>query len=168
MIHIPIDIHCPSCSKLASFEEPFEFLSADQASKDKSAHRWGGWAVIERFPSQITWKPPAGSDQFLRGGGEASNGGYPLLTNGLVQCTHCHINKKHRLNWPMDAYWQWEVRGELLWAWDRRHAHSILEYIRKTTRPTRSSPGLKYIPSNFLTAKVRDIVVRKIEAKINA
>ena len=166
----PIDIKCPDCGGLAKFEEPFEFLPHGEVRSDetKPMHQWGGWTVLERFPSQFNWKAPSSSGQYLRGGGTAFNGGYPLLTNGLVQCPHCHVNSQHRLNWPSEAYWQWEIRGQVLWAWNRRHALIILDFVKDINRPSRRSPSLKYIPSHFLAAKVRDLVVRKIEQSFNA
>ena len=155
---------------MAYFEEPFEFLSKNKVSPNEArpTHQWGSWTVVERFPSQVSWKAPTGSSQYLRSGGDPDKEGYPLHTNGLVQCTHCHSNKKHKLNWPNDAYWQWEIRGKLLWAWHSRHAHNILEFVRKTDRPSRYNPDLTYVPSHFLSAKIRDLVVKKIEDKIGA
>lgn len=170
MKYDPIDIKCSDCGGLAKFEEPFEFLSKNevQATETRPTHRWGSWTVLERFPSQITWKAPPGSSQYLRGGGDTGKGGYPLLTNGLVQCSNCHSNRKHKLDWPSDAYWQWEIRGELLWAWDKEHAQIILHFVKETARPSRHSYSLKYIPSHFLSAKVRDLVVQKMERNISA
>ncbi len=90
------------------------------------------------------------------------------MTNGLFQCPHCHANKKHKLHWPHDAYWQWDIRGEFLWAWNRDHAEAIMAYVSGTERPSRYSYHLRYIPSHFLSAKVRDLVVRKMEQSLNA
>ena len=165
----PIDIKCPDCGELARFEEPFEFLINKNVDADETrpCYQWGGWVVVERFPSQISWQAPSGSSQFLRGGGDDEDGGYPLLTNGLVQCQNCYANSKHTLHWPIDAYWQWEIRGELLWAWDKAHAQMILDHVRKKTRPSRSSNYLRYIPSHFLSSKVRELVVRKLERGVN-
>lgn len=170
MKYEPIDIKCPDCGELAKFEEPFEFLSKSGVRPDetKLTHQWGGWTVLERFPSQINWKAPSGSSQYLRGGGDSGKGGYPLLMNGLVQCSHCHSNRKHKLDWPNDAYWQWEIRGELLWAWDKKHAQIILNFVKETARSSRCSYSLKYIPSHFLSAKVRNLVVQKMERSVNA
>lgn len=169
MKYEPIDIKCPECGCLAKFEEPFEFLSKNEMSTQEArpTHQWGGWIVIERFPSQVTWTAPSGSSQYLRGGGDTGKGGYPLRTNGLVQCSHCHSNRKHKLSWPSDAYWQWEIRGQLLWAWDKEHAQIILDFVKETTRPPRHSYRLKYIPSHFLSAKVRAQVVKRMERSIN-
>lgn len=165
-----IDIKCPNCSGLAKFEEPFEFLSSNNAEPNETRpyHKWGGWVVVERFPSQFNWKAPSTSNQYLRGGGENGHGGYPVLTNGLVQCPNCYANEKHKLQWPHDAYWHWDIRGELLWAWDRDHAKAILAYVKRTVRPSRHSYALRYIPSHFLSAKVRDLVVRKMKQSLNA
>lgn len=170
MRYEPIDIRCPDCGELAKFEEPFEFFSKNAVRPDETRpmHQWGGWIVLERFPSQVKWKAPSGSSQYLRGGGDRGNGGYPLHTNGLVQCSHCHSNRKHKLNWPNDAYYQWKIRGELLWAWDKEHAQIILNFVKKSIRPSRRSFSLKYIPSHFLSAKVRDLVVKKMERSVNA
>lgn len=170
MKYEPIDIKCPNCGNLAKFEEPFEFWSKIEANADdnRPTHRWGGWTVVERFPSQVSWKPPSSSCQYLRGGGNTGKGGYPLLTNGLVQCQSCHVNNKHVLCWPSDAYWQWSIRGELLWAWDKDHAQLILNYVKTRMRPSRQSYSLRYIPTHFLSAKVRDLVVQKMERSINA
>ena len=164
----PIDITCPTCGELARFEEPFEFVSGTAPNEDsRPVHQWGGWFVIERFPSMVSWRPPSGtSSQYLRwGGGEGP--GYPLLTNGVVQCSSCHANKKHTLAWPDDAYWQWEIRGQVLWAWDKSHAERILNFVTATTRPARRAPDLRYIPTHFLTAKVRSEEQRKMTVDLD-
>ena len=170
MKYEPIDIKCPDCGGLAKFEEPFEFHSKREASLDESRtlHRWGVWFVLERFPSLVKWKAPSGSNQYLRNGGDNGKDGYPLLTNGLIQCPRCHSNRKHKLAWPNDAFWQWPIRGELLWAWDKDHAQTILNFVKKTDRPPRYHDQLKYIPSRFLSGKVRDLVVKKMEQSIDA
>ena len=169
MKYSPIDIKCPNCGRLAKFEEPFEFVSRNNVAADETRpqHQWGGWIVIERFPSQCNWIPPSSSQQYLRGGGDDGKGGYPVLTNGLVQCSNCHYNVKHKLHWPNDAYWQWSIRGEVLWAWDKEHAQIILNYVKMEVRPSRYSYNLRYIPSHFLSAKVRDLVVKNIERSVN-
>jgi hypothetical protein len=166
----PIDIKCPDCKNLALFEEPFEFQSSKDtpANETQSSYRWGGWTVVERFPSLIKWKAPSGSSQYLRHGGNTSSGGYPLLNNGLVLCPACHSNRKHKLSWPHDAYWQWEIRGEILWAWDKNHAEEILTFVKKVSRPSQRPSRLWHLPSHFLSAKMRDLVVQKIERSVNA
>lgn len=170
IMHTSIDITCPGCGEIAKFEEPFEFKSAEKVVPGESHQfvKWGGWFVKERFPTQFKWKDPLKTSRYHRGGDDDGLGGYPLLTFGLVQCSHCHVNRKHKLNWPDDAYWKWDIRGKLLWAWDRDHAKEILLYVKEGVRPTRSSYTLRYIPSHFLSAKMRKLVVQKVEKRLIA
>lgn len=157
-----LDIRCPKCGSLAAFEEPFTFSGRAPVREDRPIRRWGGWHVVERFPSTLSWRAPSGSHQYLRSGG-GSGPGYPLLRRGVVQCKACHVSSVHTLNWPHDAWWQWEIRGQRLWAWNRGHAEFILEYTLAKHRPRRPlSGGLGRIPSHFLSAKVRHQVARKI------
>ena len=160
-----VDIQCPNCRRRARFEEPFVFVSWEHAPSDETRpfHKWGGWMVIERFPSQFPWVAPGKGPQLQGRGSEPDQYGYAVLTDGLVQCRHCHVNAKHRLQWPKDAYWQWHIRGELLWAWDRSHAETILAFIEAAHRPSRRSEQLRHLPAHFLTAKARNEVVGKIK-----
>ena len=77
------------------------------------------------------------------------------------------MQKKHKLTWPDDAFWQWEIKGELLWAWNRQHAQVIFEYINESIKPPRYSYYLRYVPSHFLSSKVRELVVKKMELTLN-
>ncbi|KMT63733.1 hypothetical protein [Catenovulum maritimum] len=162
-----IDIKCTSCGGLAKFEEPFLFIDPKKIPDDIEYKLWGGWGIIEKFPSDVKWVAPSGSSQYLRGGGDNGQGGYPLLTFGLIQCGSCHKNIKHKLNWPSDAYWQWSVKGEILWAWDRSHANQILKYIEANIRPSRKCYSLKYIPTHFLSSKVKSGVVKQMVRSLN-
>jgi hypothetical protein len=162
------DIRCPACGGRARFEEPFEFYSSRQpvpGDESRPRHRWGGWIVVERFPAQFPWVPPHRTDRDRSGEGLGGSG-YPLLTHGLVQCPHCHVNRKHTLQWPEEAYWQWPIRGERLWACDRSHAEAILAFIESDHRPSRKGSLLRRLPARFLTAKVRDLVVRKLRQSL--
>ncbi len=165
----PIDIACPGCGGKAAFLEPFEFhgRAFDEKSETRPYHRWGGWYVVELFPNRISWKAPTGSCQFLRGGGDDARSGYPLMHYGVVQCDDCHTNRTKVLNWPDDAFWQWEIRGELLWAWDRKQAETIREYIASRHRPGRFNPAVRYVPSHFLSAKNRDAALKAMDATLN-
>ena len=168
MIRATVDITCPSCRKRARFSEPFAFVSAEHAAPDETRpfHKWGGWIVIERFPSQFPWVAPGEGARFPGRGSDPGQHGYAVLTDGLVQCGHCHVNAKHRLQWPEDAYWQWNIRGDLLWAWDRSHAEAILAFIEAAHRPSRRSEQLRHLPAHFLTAKVRGEVVGKMKQRL--
>jgi hypothetical protein len=162
-----IDIVCPGCGHLAIFDEPFIFFSGNQPmAEGQTYHRWGNWRIVEKYPSVITWSPPQGHQYYLRKGNGTAPG-YPLLHRGMVLCPHCHISKLHTLSWPTDAWWKWEIRGQLLWAWDRAHAKEILDFIRLKRRPHRPiSTRLGRVPSFFLKAKQRHTVAQKISASL--
>lgn len=168
MNYKPIDIVCAECRRCAHFEEPFEFFArVAPPGETRPMHRWGGWVVVERFPTQFTWEAPSTSGQFLRlGPPDAGRGGYPVLELGLVRCDRCHAQYRHRLSWPEDAFWHWQIRGQSLWAWDRDHALAILDYVRQTHRAVRRSPRMRYIPSFFFGASVRHEVVRALEKRL--
>ena len=174
MIHLPKpqradgqvtpEIRCPNCGGHALFHEPFAFLR--DPPEDAPAHRWGGWHVVEKFPQVLPWKAPSGSVQYLTSG-PGDEGGYRLMHRGVVACATCKDGFVHTLAWPDDAWWQWSIRGQMLWAWDRSHAEQILAYVRATDRPPRSTHGpLGSLPSHFLSAKARGAVVKAIERKL--
>jgi hypothetical protein len=161
----PIEISCPLCGNRASFLEPFEFqsLGFDSETESRPFHRWREWYVIELYPNQIALHPPTGSDQYLRCGGARKGSGYPLMQYGIVQCGSCQISQNKELDWPDDAFWKWEVRGKVLWAWDRKHAEYIREYIASKDRPSRYNPVIRYIPSHFLSAKNRESALKAMK-----
>lgn len=164
----PIEIKCPDCGKRARFHEPFAFLVSTEEVAGRPFHRWGSWFVVELFPTVYQWSAPKKSgSQYLRGGG-GTGGGYARMHKGLVQCGGCHANRKHTLDWPADAYWCWDIRGSMLWAWDMEHARRILGYIGQERRVRPNGYDLRRIPEEFLSAKVRELVVKRITASLEA
>lgn len=149
------------------FREPFEFRSG--APSGGQARPWGSWFVVEKYPHLLPWVAPSGSSNQFLTYGPGDGQGYPLFHRGVVECLACKRQLVHTLAWPEDAWWQWSIRGKMLWAWDRKHAEQILQYVRATDRPGRSTSGpLGSVPSHFLSAKVRDAVVKAIERKLAA
>lgn len=64
------------------------------------------------------------------------------------------------LSWPEDAFYQISVRGVCLWALDRAQLVLIREYIaRKATR----GQGFHKLPKTIVSAKNRDLVLKKID-----
>lgn len=159
-----VDIRCPVCGQRAAFWEPFIFIDAQRFPSDerRPAHKWGDWMVIERFPTHLPWRAPNTAARHPWRRGEDRSCGYPMLTHGWVQCPHCHADTKHRLQWPEEAYWQWQIRGKILWAWDRPHAETILAFIAADHRPSRRAADLRRLPAHFLSAKVRDLTVKRM------
>lgn len=160
-----LDIRCPQCTGCALFVEPFGFHTAAPAGQPSL--RWGGWHVVERYPSVLPWRAPAGSPQQYLTTGGSDGQGYRLLHRGVVECGCGRPPWVHTLAWPDDAWWQWSIRGRLLWAWDRGHAERILAYVGATDRPPRPTSGeLGGLPSHFLAAKLRPTVVRAIQRSL--
>jgi hypothetical protein len=149
-------VRCRVCGGRAVLDAPFEFFSARDGlpeGEDRPAHHWNGWLVIEKHPSTARWIEPApGQDysQFL----------------GVARCAMCHAQYAYEVLWPADAYYQWNIRGHTLWAYNRDHARALLEFItskeRDETRFPLYSRSLRKLPTEFITAKVRDDIVKAI------
>ena len=46
---------------------------------------------------------------------------------GTIVCPNCHLRRKHELDWPNDAYFQTELKGHRLWAYDRASLVELIE-----------------------------------------
>ena len=167
-----VEIRCPRCGGRATFDEPFQFVSARKAQGLPDGEtRWGGWYVREKYPSVVRWKAPGGSHQYLFTGAARSSAGYRLWHRGVVRCRECHLVALHVLRWPGDAYFQWNVRGTRLWSWDVNHARVLLHYIENSLRDPRRYPAyrgsLQKLPAAILAARSRDTVARKIRGTLH-
>jgi hypothetical protein len=88
---------------------------------------------------------------------------------GTIYCTSCDYRRKHVLNWPDDAYFSIVYKDSILWAFHREMVTELLKFIASDDRDFRKfryRSSLMKIPKVFLTAKARDHVVKKLEAKI--
>lgn len=89
---------------------------------------------------------------------------------GVAICRSCTYFAKHRLHWPADGYYQVSTLGRTLWAWDRdcllRLRTLSASTSRELPRHWMSRVFIKYVPSEFLTAKHRGRVVRAIDRLI--
>ncbi len=113
----------------------------------------GDVVVLEKYPSVLTWPS-------VKFGKE-----YDPQKDMVIKCAQCHLTTAHKLMWPDDAYFQWDIRGRTLWAWNGEHARALLQFIGGTERDeTQFSYGwsLRKLPTEFISAKVRDLVVKKI------
>ncbi|SDM24741.1 hypothetical protein [Maricaulis salignorans] len=89
---------------------------------------------------------------------------------GRLSCLGCGLNRTHEVDWPREAFYQLEYRGETLWAFDRAMMADIAAYLgagpdRDTVR--RQSPHatrLMRLPKTFLSARARETLITKIEA----
>lgn len=90
-------------------------------------------------------------------------------TPGTKICNHCGTKKKSNLSWPKDAYFKCEIKGKVLWAFNREHLISLRDFIESDTRVTADKYYqyfLRKIPSIFLNRKNRKEVVKKLNKLI--
>jgi hypothetical protein len=169
-----LEIRCTRCKKRALFDEPFEFFpkikskprqhlpdgeSEEVDLTERSYHRWGGWFVLEKFPNVLPWTTPK------------YGGGYSRK-QGVVRCENCHAVYVHDMDWPGDAYYQWNVRGIIFWAWSTEHARVLLQFLSGTDRDASKlgcyRRSLERLPQAVISAKNRDLVVRHLRRALEA
>jgi hypothetical protein len=113
---------------------------------------WKGWWIIQHEPTLYRWKHPSG--------------GYRESDEGILACPNCIARRRHQLDWPSDAYYRFELRQGLLWAWNRDQVEALIEFIDSAIRNTRAHGGhflfLHHIPQEFLRAQARDEIVRRL------
>jgi len=97
-------------------------------------------------------------------------GGTRLSWAGRLSCLDCGLNRTHEVDWPREAFYQLEYRGETLWGFDRAMMAEILAYLGagpdrdKVRRNSPHATRLLRLPKPFLAAKARETLVAKIEA----
>lgn len=138
-------IKCPRCGGHARFDPPFHT---------------DGTFVGERSSGVFKWKDkdnPFTVSPHLR----------HREVVGVCLCPTCTYNKKHKLNWPADAYYSVSVCGRELWAWDRDYLVALRQYIASTDREVhghwKHQVFLKYIPKEFLNVRRRSVVLKAID-----
>jgi hypothetical protein len=97
----------------------------------------------------------------------ARRAGYHVMRQiGVVHCPRCHLAASHHLNWPQDAFFQWIIRGHLLWAWSEEHARVLLAFLGGNDRDATKYPlytqSLLNLPKQLITRKVRPLIVTRI------
>ena len=162
------DVRCPSCGGRARWDTAFETVPTRRGrpipdDDPRPVHQWGGWFLRERFPAVFPWRAPPGRSENYLVHGEF----------GVVRCPECHLVAPRPLCWPDDAFFQWQIRGTLLWAWNADHARVLLDYIGSELRdPWRYrggyGRGLQKLPSRVLAARNRDVGVRRITETLRA
>ncbi len=126
-------------------------------------YEWFGWPdIVDVICPQCGKKTAfAGSKQVVK---KQYNQGQPvtrLFTDkrtGYVSCLSCGLTKVKTIQWPQDAYYKINVRGNVLWAWNEEHAKDIRDYLNSTSRVRRNFTyvaSLYHIPEIFKLAKNR-------------
>lgn len=95
----------------------------------------------------------------------------PKLFECHLSCLSCGFNAKKLINWPDDAYWKCDVKGETLWAWSLDHTKVLLDYIKSWQRNDKAYPGyfvaLLHLPTHFKLAKNREAAIKSLSQLIN-
>ncbi len=160
-----LEICCPRCGGRARWEEPFEITGprseANASMPGAVTQAWGPWTVRERFPSVVRWRAPR------------KGVGWTHYARGVARCAACHWVAQHRLRWPADAYFRWNVRGTQLWAWHAEHARVLHHYVAAQLRDPYRYPHpyprtLQRLPADVLARRSRAHVVGKIAATLGA
>lgn len=177
-----LDVRCPSCSKPAFFEfaeivrirekkdVPF-FQESDQFDyllcKDSCGHRWHGAVyyaglhgrtveTIRELPEGYSRTDWTHSKYLYRGSG---------LNSGSVSCPSCCHHMRHNLQWPQDAFFQIEFKGDLLWAFDVESVIELRDYIASLNRARddyKWKSFLMKIPKKFLLQGSRDTIAKRL------
>lgn len=93
------------------------------------------------------------------------------LGEGTVVCTQCGLRRKHKLNWPDEAYYKINVKQHSLWAFNRQSAIDLRDYIQSEDRDRsvyKSRHFLLKVPSHFQAKNLRDLIVKRFTAKLSA
>ena len=177
-----LDVRCPSCGESAFFEfakvvrvrekkdVPF-FQGNDQFDyllcKDSCGHRWHAAVyyaglhgrtvdTIRELPEGYERSDWAHSKNLYRGSG---------LDSGSVSCLRCGAHRRHDLQWPQDAFFQIEFKGEVLWAFNLESAIELRDYIASSNRDRgeyKWQSFLMKIPKKFLLQGARDTVSKRL------
>ncbi len=131
-----IDIRCPKCGDPARFR--FGLAGVVESKAERAAveahpaYELG--TIVERGNNRRTvviyheWLD-VGERLPFNGTSLARYVFREFADRGACLCGSCRFRDRHQLRWPDDALFSCEVRGETLWAWTRKHAVVLRDYI---------------------------------------
>ena len=176
-----VDVRCEHCGELAVFEfaevvkiEKKKDVPFFQQSKlfeyallsDSCGHRWHGaffFQGLHRGINSISELPDGYSTEDWQHSKYSSRShGYDL---GSLSCNSCNTNKIHALEWPQEAFFSIEYKGQVLWAYNRESAMELYNFISAAERKELKSKWggfLLHIPTIFKTKKAREPVAKKL------
>ncbi|WP_404418310.1 hypothetical protein [Marinospirillum sp.] len=177
-----VDVCCPSCGSKAIFEfaeiskihlksdvpyfqesEIFDY----ELFQDSCGHKWHGAVFyaglhggsvesIKDLPVGYTPENWAHSRYLMRNHG---------LDIGSVNCSSCGLAQKHNLDWPADAYFTIQYKGQELWAFNQESAIDLRDFIDGVDRNVDAFKWrnfLLHIPSLFKNRGAREYVVKHL------
>ena len=92
--------------------------------------------------------------------------------DGMMRCTACGHAGAHALDWPAQAWFQIEYKGQILWAKDAAMLAEIRRFIAAGAERNalgKTSEWRRYllrIPSVFLSAQARAPLLKKIDKRL--
>ena len=185
-----VTIRCSKCALLAEFEfanvlqikrkldilyfeksKHFDVINREGWSKYKLYHHAVHYPSISpRLENIIDLPINCKADKWQQGAS------YPNIISkhfaGTIRCNNCKSISKHQLKWPDEAFFQIMYKGKNLWAYDRKTAVKLLNYIKSIDRRKRlihnssyiiQDSFLRKIPEHFQTSKARGEIVKKLE-----
>ena len=176
-------VRCPDCEAGAVFEFAEMALirrKADipyfQSSKNFSVLDYysSGWKKLAIFWHQLG-NPLSAINDFPTGydPGMWAHSEYLVRKGpgdlGTIVCAQCGLRRKHVLEWPGNAWFQIDYRGQVLWAFERSSMVALTNFIASKDRQKAGRPWagfLMKIPSLFLEAKAREAILRKLRARL--
>ncbi|WP_040557198.1 hypothetical protein [Reinekea blandensis] len=177
-----VEINCPSCGSPCVFEfaevvkikqkkdVPF-FEQSDifdySVFTDSCGHKWHGAVYFANLhggsTKAITNLPDGYSPESW------SHSRYLVRNHGLdlgaFSCNHCLTRKPYILQWPQDAYYSFNYKGAVLWAFHRESAIDLRDYIASYERKPEEfkwSSFLLHVPTIFKKQNAREPIVRQI------
>lgn len=181
MPHV-LDVRCPACAGDALFEfaevvrirekkdvpffqdsDQFEYLlctdSCGQRSHAAAYHAGLHGRTVEsirELPEGYSRTDWSHSPHLYRPHGSG---------RGSISCSTCHLHRPHMLEWPADALYQIDYRGDVLWAFHRESALELRDFIASEHRDRRNLKWqgfLLKIPGKFLHRGARETISRKL------
>lgn len=95
---------------------------------------------------------------------------YTDFFTGHISCLNCGLSKEETMQWPIDAYYSGDVKGQILWAWNKAHAEAIREFVLSTSRNYKQynySASLYHLPEHFKLSKNRDACLKTLDRMIS-
>ena len=104
----------------------------------------------------------------------------------IVKCSKCHLvddgyelkwsrwlktfPKGKFIFWPKNAYYQWNIRGNILYANNQKHAQVLLDFLGGKERDPHKFPGyiksLQKLPREITAHNLRETITKRISLSL--
>ena len=181
-----ISVICPKCEKYATFKKSVGVANIEKADRkyfENSKHfdtfytkHYGRYQYEVWYDAGLS--NPLDNIHDLPEGysaGVFKRSKYlrplPNFSRGVISCNNCTLRRRTNIDWPKQAYFKLDYRNNILWAYDRKMALAILEYLKDPSRKKVSQSirnktsynWLNNLPTVFQTKKATPHVIKKLE-----